>query len=192
MKKDGKITRWQDAKKYKDAEQKRLEKIAYYESINSCVIPTKGIDSGAKGKAFEISLTREGSLKVGVAKQGKVDNYFSYNGKATSYEAKTGGGIIAGLYRKLERGEDGFVVYMLDVCNSGTQYMRRVINPIILRISDFVNCLEECGAIAPNSRTGEPCIVKTSKKMYLRLSEYPIAFDSNKSYTSADFDGLEV
>lgn len=177
--------------KYEAARIAREEAMAHYNAINPFVTPTKGVDSGAFGKAREIAHTRDNSLKKGVSKQGRADNYFNYNGNGrTPYEYKTNGGRVGGILRSLENGHDGFVVYELHICNANTSKKPRDVAPVIMHYSTFINFLEEVGALHENSRDGEMCIQSSKKDLYLRLLDYPIVFDETQKYTADDFEGI--
>lgn len=175
-----------------EAQAIRAEKVNYYNSINFRSAPTKGVDSGAFGKMREIESCKEKSLKTGVAKEWINDGFFTLNGKSCGFEYKTNGGRVGSIISRLENGKDGYTVYEMDICNSGTNNKQRVILPIILKSSVFIQILEETGALRTNSRDGEPCIQVTSKKFYERLLDYPLEFDNSQEYTDDDFEGLEA
>lgn len=179
-------------KKYAEAERARNEKIEYYASVNPFQAPTKGVDSGAFGKMRELEETRENSLKTKVSAASRPDNYFRLNGKAQAYEYKTNGGRVGKIVESLKRGKDGYIVYEMNLCNSTTKGKQRVVLPVIMTYSMFMELLESSGALRLNSRDSEPCIQPSNKEFFVRLSDYPLAFDKTQEYTDDDFDGLEI
>lgn len=180
------------SERFEMAKKERERLIAHYENINCFVSPTVGIDSGAYGKKRELQHTRENSVKHKVSRVGLADNYFKYEGKATRYECKTNAGRVGSVLKSLENGYDGFIVYELNICNANTSHKRRIVTPVIMRYSLFIQLLQECNALRSNSRDGEPCIQSSSKEFYNRLSDYPIVFDSNDLYTADDFEDIEI
>lgn len=177
---------------YLAAKIERERLVTHYETVEWRSAPTKGVDSGAFGKKRELEHTRENSLKNKVSRAGMPDNYFKFNGKAKPYECKTNGGRVGAVIASLEHGNDGFIVYEMNVCNSTTGGKPRIITPVIMHYSQFIELLKDTGALRLNSRDGEPCIQVSSKKLYERLLDYPIIFDENDEYTSDDFEGLEI
>lgn len=153
------------------------------------------IDCGAYGKIIEI--INGGKRKKAVSKQGKNDIYFSLEieGKVKRVKAenKTNGGRIGSLL-------DGsnsckFVVYSMDVCNSGTNGILRHLDPVIMPVEMFINLLEDVRAIKAVNEKGKFAdwgIQATSKELFLRLCDYPIVFNPSTVYTLDDFDGIEV
>lgn len=179
-------------KKRNASEEKRLAKVLEIISNEN--------DCGRWGKAFEILNAKETSHKKGVAKQGRVDNYFTFNGKATPFESKTNGGRIGNLYKTKMQ----FIVYKMafdtrtytkkDGTQGGGKHYET--DSVIMKISDFLQLLEECNAIKvighKDLEDSEPAIQGDSVKLYKRLIEYPIIFDRNATYTSDDFEDLEI
>ena len=152
-------------------------------------------DCGAYGKIAEIM--NGGKRKKAVSKQGKNDIYFSLeiNGsiKRVRAENKTNGGRIGSLLD----GSNGckFVVYSMDVCNTGTNGVLRHLDPVIMPVEMFVDLLENVGAIKAVNEKGKFAdwgIQVTSKELFLRLCEYPIVFNPSTVYTLDDFDGIEI
>lgn len=153
------------------------------------------IDCGAYGKMLEI--INGGKRKKEVSKQGKNDIYFSLeiNGEVKRIQAenKINGGRIGSLLD----GSNGckFVVYSMDVCNTGTNGVLRHLEPVIMPVEMFIDLLEEVGAVKPINKKGvfsDWGIQATSKELFLRLCEYPITFNPSTIYTLDDFDGIEI
>ena len=162
----------------------KKEKILYYYNRVT-------INSGAYGCIFEIM--NSGTRKKAVAKQGKNDIYFTYNGKRVKAENKTNGGRIGDLLN----GENSckFVVYSLDLCNKGPNGKHRHLDPVIIPTDLFIDLLERCNAIKAINRNGEFDdfgIQCSSKKLYEALLDYPIVFTPTSKYTTDDFDGIEI
>lgn len=148
-------------------------------------------DSGAYGRIIEISSHTAKSRKISVASQGKRDTSVKMlvNGKIRyiAAEVKTNGGRIENLYKK---GAPRFVVYSMNFHNS---LAARELAPILIEREKFLQVLQECGAIkSTNGKNPEHAIQVTSKKLYLRLADYPIPYEPDTVYTEADFEGLEV
>lgn len=82
----------------------------------------KGVNCGARGRAFELEMTREASHKEDVALDGYKDNTVQMliDGQKVfcPLECKTCGGRVESLYRGLQyQAKDGkprFIVYRLD------------------------------------------------------------------------------
>lgn len=153
------------------------------------------VDSGAYGKILEI--INGGKRKKSVAKQGKNDIYFSLkvNGKVKRIRAenKTNGGRIGSLLD----GSNGckFVVYSMDICNTGTNGVLRHLDPVIMPVDMFIDLLEQVGAIKAINKNGvfsDWGIQSSSKELFLRLLDYPIVFNPSTIYTLDDFDGIEI
>lgn len=156
-------------------------------------------DDGRNGRIFELQCARANSRKVRVSKQGQNDCYTVFeneNGKryAVPFEAKTNGGRIGDIIAKVDSGKDGFIVYQLDYTASTTKNKRRYVPAVIMPMSVFIKMLRECNAIKAVNKDGvqvDWAVQPSSKKMYLRLLDYPIPFDTEAVYTMADFDGIE-
>lgn len=143
-------------------------------------------DDGAAGRIKEICNGKSHySTNDNFSKAGKADCFVYVDGKRFKAEYKTNGGRISNLYGK---NAPRFVVYEMDVCNSGTSHQRRIVEPRILRTQLFIQMLEECNAIkSTNGDNPEPAIQVTSKKLYLKLTAYELRYDCNGRYTEADF-----
>ena len=143
-------------------------------------------DNGAYGRIREIMNKSEHSKQANFAKQGKADCFVWMDGKRYNAEYKTNGGRIGALYgAKAPK----FVVYEMDVCNSGTSNQRRVVEPVVMRTELFLELLAECNAIkSTNGTNPEPAIQVTSKTLYVRLSDYTLHYDPNRRYTAGDFE----
>ena len=158
-------------------------------------------DSGRWGKAFEILFVSDTARKTYVAAQGKVDGYFYLDGERKAVEYKTNGGRIGSLY-KLRKPESAYIVYSMDFTTrqtykkDGTPRPTKhyVVEPIILKVSDFLTILEHCGATKVIGHEGkddyEVAVQGDSAKLAKCLAEYPIAYDPNARYTSEDFEDL--
>ena len=143
-------------------------------------------DNGAVGRIREILAKSAYSKATNFAKQGKADCFVWMDGKRYNAEYKTNGGRIGALYgAKAPK----FVVYEMDVCNSGTSNQRRVVEPVVMRTELFLELLAECNAIkSTNGTNPEPAIQVTSKTLYIRLSEYTLHYNPNHRYTAEDFE----
>lgn len=156
-------------------------------------------DDGRFGRAFELWCARANSKKIRVSAQGRIDCYTLFeneNGKryAVPFECKTNGGRIGDIIARVDAGKDGYIVYMLNYKASTTKGQTRYIAPIIMKQSLFIKVLRECNAIKPVNRNGKRedwAVQPSSKKMFLRLSDYPIAFDTTSVFSVDDFDGIE-
>ena len=160
-------------------------------------------DSGRWGKAFEMLFVSDTARKTYVAAQGKVDGYFYLDGERKAVEYKTNGGRIGSLY-KLRKPESAYIVYSMDFTTrqtykkDGTPRPTKhyVVEPIILKVSDFLTILEHCGATKVIGHEGkddyEVAVQGDSAKLAKCLAEYPIAYDPNARYTSEDFEDLEL
>ena len=160
-------------------------------------------DSGRWGKAFEMLFVSDTARKTYVAAQGKVDGYFYLDGERKAVEYKTNGGRIGSLY-KLRKPESAYIVYSMDFetrqtyKKDGTPRPTKhyVVEPIILKVSDFLAILEHCGATKVIGHEGkddyEVAVQGDSAKLAKCLAEYPIAYDPNARYTSEDFEDLEL
>lgn len=161
------------------------------------------IDDGIWGKLEELLNVSATSHKTEVSKQGEVDNYFYYEGSRKPVEYKTNGGRIEALYR-LRKPENSFIVYSMDFetrqtyRKDGTPRPTKhyVVEPIILRVSDFLAILEHCNAVKVLEHKGkndrERAVQGDSAKLAKCLADYPVTFDPNAKYTSADFEDLEL
>lgn len=160
-------------------------------------------DSGRWGKAFELLNVSATARKSYVAKQGKVDGYFFYNGKRQPVEYKTNGGRVGSLY-KLNKPENAFVIYSMDFTTRQTykkdgtprDTKHYTVSPVILKVSDFLAILEHCNALKVIGHQGkgddEIAIQGDSVKLAKCLSLYPIEFDPDVEYMPEDFEELEL
>ena len=160
-------------------------------------------DDGRMGKAFEALFVNKKSRKKKCSAQGKIDNYFNFNGKRYPVEYKINGGRIESLY-DIRKPENAFIVYALeytvpertkkDGSKSGGE--SRIISPIIMTVKDFLTVIDTLHAFKYLEHTDkndrEKAVAPSSKKMFEVLANYPIAFDPNANYTSDDFDGIEL
>lgn len=181
-------------------------KKAYYErQANAEKYLMNGYDDGRKGRAFELKVTLDGSAKVRVSAQGKVDvhiRYMNENGKVVyaPAEAKTNGGRIEEL---LNGSKARFVVYQMENIavpqskkakaeNKPIEY--RNIPAVVIPKELFLAKLKEFNAIKVINRNGEPDgygIQVTSKKWYEWLKEYPVIWEQGYTYEGWMFEGLE-
>ena len=164
-------------------------------------------NSGLNGCIYEILTSKDTSRKNRVASQGKVDGYFTYNGKRIPIELKTNGGRIGSLYRKDGTPRAGFIVYNMCFDTRSKKKDKATgeivksskhceTESLVFRIEDFINLLEDCKAIKmlahADKNDREPAIVGDSMKLYKRLLEYPLVYDPQAKYTEEDFEGLEI
>ncbi len=160
-------------------------------------------DSGRWGKAFEMLNVSTKAHKTYVAAQGKADGYFYFNGERKAVEYKTNGGRIGNLY-KLAKPENAFIVYSMDFKTRQTYrkdgtarpIKHYTVEPVILKVSDFLAILEHCNATKVIGHAGkgddEVAIQGDSAKLAKCLADYPIPFDPDTRYTSDDFEELEL
>ena len=147
-------------------------------------------DCGAYGKVAEILSKSEKSTATNYAKQGKADCYVwvEVDGKRVRYvaECKTNGGRIGAL-----RGKNApkFVVYSMDLCNSTTKGVRRVVEPVVMSTAYFLDLLDSLGATKrTNGKNDEEAIQPSNKGLYLALLDYPVPYDPNATYLPSDFE----
>lgn len=159
-------------------------------------------DSGRYGKAFEVLFVGKKSHKTKCSAQGKVDNYFYLDGKRYPVEYKINGGRIEGLYDH-DKPEKAYIVYALDYTvplRDSKKGIRggehRVIKPIIMTVKDFLTVIDTLHAFKfpehKNKGDKEKAVSASSKKLYDCLLNYPVTFDPDYHYTSADFEDLEL
>lgn len=176
----------------------RNEKIAALEAVNIHVKPTKGVNSGAHGCAFELANAPKSSRKTEVSRGGRVDNVKSLyirdeNGNISkeNFESKTTGGRVTSIIAALENGNDGYVVYELNICNKNTDY--KPYNPpaIVCKYSVFMAALEECKAIkGATDRHGNfnGYQIQPSIKAWINwVSDYPVKWEREAVYDWFDF-----
>lgn len=160
-------------------------------------------DDGRYGKAFELLAATSKSTKKTVARQGKVDIYFQFEGGRKPAEVKTNGGRIGNLYH-LRKPENAYIIYQMAfttrtyVKKDGTLGGGKncQTEPLIFKVSDFLQLLTECKATKVIGHKGqndsEIAIQGDSMKLYKRLLDYPIVYSPENNYTADDFDGLEI
>lgn len=146
-------------------------------------------DDGAFGRIMELASHTEKSRKTRVSKQGEKDTSIKMlvNGK-TRYvpaEVKTNGGRIEGLYAS---NAPKFIIYSMSVCNSLATYnTTKKVFPTAI----FLEMLETLNAIkSTNGKNPERAIQAVSKKLYNAVSDWPIEYNPNATYTADDFEGL--
>lgn len=147
-------------------------------------------DDGAFGRICELASHTEKSRKTRVSKQGEKDTSIKMlvNGKTRyiSAEVKTNGGRIEGLYAP---NAPKYVIYSMNVCNSLATYNT---TKKVFPTAVFLEMLETLNAIkSTNGTNPERAIQAVSKKLYNAVSDWPIEYDPNATYTADDFDGLE-
>ena len=169
------------------AEQIRIEKAEKFLDVNVNVSPTKGVNSGAHGSAAELLTARFGSLKTNVAKTWQVDLFirFLFNGKVVSkaVERKTNGGEITQVINKLAKGQNGVIIYSLDICNSNTCGKRRTVSPRIMYYSTFISLLESINAIEYNKPATNGQFVhaiRPTRKGLVELLEQQTEYDDSR------------
>lgn len=171
----------------KEAEKIRTIREVELMGIDCFVSPTPKVDSGANGKVDELMHTASTSRKYRVSSVGQVDLYirFTKDGKRVTLpvENKTNGGEITAIYKALNRGKDGLILYSLNVCNSNTNNKRRDVSTRIMRYSTFWSMLEACGAIRYNKKTtaGGTCMaIEPTKKGLVALLERMTEYDDSR------------
>lgn len=174
----------------------REAKIQHFAGRNAFQAPRKGIDNGAAGRVFELMNARDGSMKRGVSQGKQADNYVSIiqpDGTKKRYEleSKTNGGRVDEVMEKVNNGRDFFVAYRLSICNSTTQNKLRETAAIICPASEFIDALNECGALkVVNGRDGTPngIAIQVSKKSWFEwVDSYPVKWDRDFDYSWFDF-----
>lgn len=160
-------------------------------------------DLARDNKAFEVLNVSDSARKEDLAPQGATDGYFYYEDKRVAVEYKSNGGRIESLYR-LRKPEHAFIVYTMDFetrqtfRKDGTPRPTKhyVVEPIILKVSDFLKVLEHCNAVKVLEHKGkgdrERAVQGDSVKLAKVLAEYPVTFDPNAKYTAADFEDIEL
>lgn len=188
-----KINELESKAKLTKAETERLAKAKYTYANEK--------DDGRIGKCFELLFVSDKSTKKAVSKQGKIDNYFYLDGRRYPVEYKINGGRIGSLYKHIKP-ETQYIVYAMeyttrvttkkDGSKSGGEL--RTVNPVILKVSDFLNVIETLNAWKMLTKEGvkEKAVQGDSKKLWKTLNIYPIAFNPNNHYTSEDFEDLEL
>lgn len=111
-------------------------------------------DSGLYGKVFELLMRKPNSKVTWVQAQNKSDYITNINGTFTHVEVKTNFGRVGDFY-KFKKIDTRYVIYSMCVekiakheRKDGTKDVKRWhIEPIIMRMSDFMRILEETNAI---------------------------------------------
>lgn len=170
---------------------------------NALNILNNRADDGRWGKAFELLNVSTKARKSYVAKQGKADGYFYFDGKRHAVEYKTNGGRVESLYR-MNKPENAFIIYSMDFTTrvytnkdgskgGGKHY---VVEPRILKVSDFLAILEHCKAVKvighEDKNDNERAVQGDSVKLAKCLDLYPIMFDPELEYQPEDFEDLEL
>ncbi len=111
-------------------------------------------DSGLYGKVFELLMRKPNSKVTWVQSQNKSDYITNINGTFTHVEVKTNFGRVGDFY-KFKKIDTRYVVYAL--CaekigkherKDGTKDVKRwIIEPVIMRMTDFLNILETTKAV---------------------------------------------
>lgn len=170
---------------------------------NALNILNNKADDGRFGKAFELLNVSVKARKSYVAKQGKADGYFFYNGGRHAVEYKTNGGRIESLYR-LKKPENSFIIYSMDFTTRQTyrkdgtprEVKHYVVAPRILKVSDFLKIIEHCNAVKvighEDKNDSERAVQGDSVKLAKCLDLYPIMFEPELEYQPEDFEELEL
>ena len=111
-------------------------------------------DSGLYGKVFELLMRKPNSTVTWVQGQNKSDYITHINGTTTHCEVKTNCGRIGDFY-KTDKSNSKYVIYSMCMekvakheRKDGTRDIKRWhIEPIIMRMSDFLNILETTKAV---------------------------------------------
>lgn len=157
---------------------------------------------GCMGCINEILTATSHSKKAHVSNAGKHDCYIKFrtaDGKIIPVpcERKTNGGRIQSFeseFSKAEKMTGRYVIYSMDVCNSGTNYVRRHVDPVVIPMQLFIDKLYEFNAVKAINKGGELNgfgIQVTCKPLYLWLCDWPVVYDRDAVYTDEDFEGLE-
>lgn len=188
-----------DTKKMQAA---KLEKLNAQRSANCARIRANANDSGAEGKVFEIECARPLSGKVNVSAQNRTDVHILLDGKYVPAECKTNGGRVDDLLNGTNKAK--YVIYRLNFTQKHKASKKhpafeenRVIEPVIIPTSLFLNMLCECNALKTVAHDGVVdgiAIQPSSKKMYERLAayikNYSLKFDNTADYESWMFEGV--
>lgn len=179
------------------AKEIRDARIAQLSTVEFRVKPTKGIDSGAGGKLFELEQTRETSTKSRVSSPAQVDNYLNMDGRPQAVEMKTNSGEISAIVQAVAEGKDGYIVYALEMNNANTNRQWRVIPPMILKWSTFVSMATDAGCIREKKTSRGTMTIAlegSSKKWYNALNRYledtGLIYNKEMKYTKDMFVGL--
>lgn len=177
--------------------------------------PAEGVNCGARGRAFELEMTRERSRKKDVALDGYVDNTVQVmiNGQKVfcPLECKTCGGRVESLYRGLQYqrkdGKPRFVVYRLDWTGKPsklTGIAPEVHTPALLMpVWFFLAGLEKFGKIRTltgfdkHGRPKEERSIQTSNKGWHKFlawyaENYGYVYDPEAVYDIREFDGMTL
>lgn len=111
-------------------------------------------DSGLYGKVFELLMRKPNSTVTWVQGQNKSDYITHINGTTTHCEVKTNCGRIGDFY-KSDKSNSKYVIYSMCMekvakheRKDGTRDIKRwYIEPIIMRMNDFLNILETTKAV---------------------------------------------
>lgn len=146
---------------------------------------------GTYGRIEELASCTSKSRKSKVSNQAQDDTHIKFrtaSGKIryASAERKTNGGRISNL---LNAGAPEFVIYSMCVHNSLVNYdVEKKVFPTRV----FIEMLRTVNAIkSTNGTHPELAIQSSSKKLYTIVSEWPIVYDRDATYTEDDFEGLE-
>lgn len=187
------ISRLENLEKPTKWERNRLEKAR--------VILANERDDGKYGKLFELLFVGETSHKTKVAKSGSVDGYFWLNGKRHKVEYKTNGGRIGPLFKKVSPDTE-YIIYIMEFTTrtydkkdgsiGGGKHYKSV--ACIFTVADFLRLLDHLNATKVLTANGikEPAVQGDSVKLCKALWDYPLEFNPDNHYTTADFEDLEL
>ena len=125
------------------------EYLTYAKNVNVHVIPTKKVNSGAHGRAYEqaVKLAIGNYRFNGIANPTAVDTTKKINGKKATFEIKTGcgelgnldvnGNIINSVFKR------DYIIYSPEY----TPEMDVLKASYVLKGCDFLDALRECGLI---------------------------------------------
>lgn len=176
-------------------DEKRLEKAwAMY--------TTNYRGDGCMGCVAEILTATTHSHKTTISNVGRNDCYINFRAASGAIislaaERKTNGGRVKTIESEFSRAEEmngKFVVYSMDVCNSGTSYLRRHVEAVVIPRKVFMAKLIELNAVKAINKHGELDgygIQVSNKPLYEWLLDWPVVYDRNAVYTAEDFEGLE-
>ena len=121
-----------------------------------------------------------------------------YNGKYVAAECKTNGGRVDDLLSGENKSR--FVIYRLEFTQKhkatkthGAWDEVRTVSPVIIPTALFLQMLVECNALKEVRHNGVVdgiAIQPSSKKMFERLSAWPVEFHNDWEYEASDFEGL--
>ena len=149
------------------------EYLRYANSVDVHVIPTKKVNSGAHGRAYEqaVKLAMGNYRFNGIANPGAVDTIKKVNGKKATFEIKSGCGELANLDAN---GNIINSVFKRDYIIYSPEYtptMNVLKSSYVLTGCDFLDALRECNLIRfkkSSNMTKQPKELQYNDKMAIQ------------------------